>query len=82
MTADRTAPPERPLLPAAEMLFAAGTEPPGMATTRRCQCGALLEYRQDMVVERNGHSRTWKCRDCGTPVPGTLAERIAHQHPS
>jgi hypothetical protein len=53
-----------------------------MATTRRCTCGALLQYRQDMVVERGGRSRTWKCGDCGTPVPGTVAERIAHQHPS
>lgn len=51
-------------------------------TTHQCVCGATLRYRQDLVCEERGRSRTWKCADCRTPVPGMVAERIGHQHPS
>lgn len=51
-------------------------------TEHRCVCGALLRYRQDLIQERGIASREWKCKDCETPVPGMVAERISHQHPS
>ncbi|WP_169331375.1 hypothetical protein [Halobiforma nitratireducens] len=51
-------------------------------STHRCVCGAVLQFRQDMEKERGTVSPTWKCKDCGTPVPGTVAEKISHQHPS
>jgi hypothetical protein len=35
-----------------------------------------------MVREQSGVYPTWKCKDCLTPVPSTIAERIKHQHPS
>lgn len=53
-----------------------------MGATHRCVCGATLRYRQDLERERGTVSSTWKCKDCGTPVPGVVAERISHQHPS
>jgi hypothetical protein len=46
-----------------------------------CTCGATLQYRQDMVREPGGRTATWKCTDCLTPVPATVAERLKHQHP-
>ncbi|WP_185715591.1 hypothetical protein [Halocatena pleomorpha] len=47
----------------------------------RCPCGATLRFKQDLTKE--GAIRpTWKCKDCGTPVPGQTAEQIRHQHPS
>lgn len=47
----------------------------------RCPCGATLRFKQDLTKE--GAIRpTWKCKDCGTPVPGQVAERLRHQHPS
>jgi hypothetical protein len=51
-------------------------------TTHRCTCGAMLRYKQDLEKEPGHTTRTWKCKDCGTPVPGQVAERIKHQHPS
>lgn len=51
-------------------------------TEYRCVCGATIRYRQDMVVDDGPRSRSWKCRQCLTPVPGMTAERIGHQHPS
>jgi len=51
-------------------------------STHRCPCGATLRYRQDLVREQSGVYPTWKCKDCLTPVPATVAERIKHQHPS
>lgn len=53
-----------------------------MATTYTCTCGAELRFKQDLDKESGTVSRTWKCKDCGTPVPGQVAERIRHQHPS
>ncbi|MFC4552675.1 MULTISPECIES: hypothetical protein [Halorussus] len=50
--------------------------------THRCTCGAKLEYKQDLTKESSGVYPTWKCRDCGTPVPGQVAEKLRHQHPS
>lgn len=52
------------------------------ATKHTCACGATLRYKQDMHEERGATLPTWKCRDCGTPVPGMVAEKIRHQHPS
>lgn len=52
------------------------------AATYTCQCGATLRYRQDMQRESGGLHATWKCADCLTPVPGGVAERLKHQHPS
>ncbi len=51
-------------------------------TTHSCSCGLVLRYRQDMDKETAGVYPTWKCKDCGTPVPGKIAERIRHQDPS
>ncbi|SFS42741.1 hypothetical protein [Halostagnicola kamekurae] len=51
-------------------------------TTYQCTCGAVLEYKQDLVSDRGTTGRTWKCRQCATPVPGIVAEKIGHQHPS
>lgn len=51
-------------------------------TEHVCVCGARLRYKQDLLCERGHTSRTWKCKDCHTPVPGTIGERISHQHPS
>lgn len=53
-----------------------------MPAEHRCVCGALLRYRQDIRKESDSVTPTWKCTDCETPVPGTVAERIKHQHPS
>lgn len=50
--------------------------------THTCTCGAVLRYKQDLMKENGGVYPTWKCKDCGTPVPGTVAERIRHQSPS
>lgn len=51
-------------------------------TTYRCTCGALVQFKQDLEKESGIASPTWKCRDCGTPVPGQIAEKVSHQHPS
>lgn len=51
-------------------------------TTYRCTCGATLAFRQDLQKESTGIYPTWKCTDCKTPVPGRIAERLRHQHPS
>ena len=53
-----------------------------MGTTHQCVCGKTLRYRQDLTVDHGRTGRTWRCTDCGTQVPGTVAERIGHQHPS
>ena len=53
-----------------------------VAVTYTCVCGATLRYKQDIERERGAVRSSWKCRDCGTPVPGRVAERIRHQHPS
>ncbi|MDJ1432475.1 hypothetical protein [Halostagnicola sp. A-GB9-2] len=50
--------------------------------TYRCACGALLEYKQDIESDRGATSRTWRCKDCATPVPGMIGEKLSHQHPS
>lgn len=51
-------------------------------TEYRCTCGALLRYRQDLSKESGIATPTWKCMQCNTPVPGVIAEKISHQHPS
>lgn len=51
-------------------------------TEYRCTCGALLEFKQDLEKESNTVVPSWKCRECGTPVPGQIAEKVRHQHPS
>ncbi|ELY45284.1 hypothetical protein [Natronorubrum bangense] len=51
-------------------------------TTYRCHCGALLEFKQDLEKEPGLTTRSWKCKDCGIPVPSQYAEKISHQHPS
>jgi len=48
----------------------------------RCTCGALLRFKQDLTREPGTIRPRWKCRQCGTPVPGITAERLRHQHPS
>jgi predicted SprT family Zn-dependent metalloprotease len=52
------------------------------ATSYRCQCGATLRYKQDLVAESGGVRATWLCKDCRTPVPRQTAEKLRHQHPS
>jgi hypothetical protein len=52
-----------------------------MATTHTCPCGATLRYEQDLDKEPGTTGPTWKCKDCGTQVPGLVAERIRHQDP-
>jgi hypothetical protein len=49
--------------------------------TYRCQCGATLRYKQDLVKESGAVSSTWKCKHCLLPVPGQTAEKLKHQHP-
>ncbi|WP_255194306.1 hypothetical protein [Natronobeatus ordinarius] len=51
-------------------------------TEYRCTCGAVLRYRQDLLKESGTVAPTWKCDQCLTPVPGLVAEKISHQHPS
>lgn len=51
-------------------------------TTYRCPCGAHIEFKQDLEKEPGVPTPNWKCKDCGTPVPGITAEKIRHQHPS
>jgi DNA-directed RNA polymerase subunit RPC12/RpoP len=48
----------------------------------RCVCGATLRYKQDLRREAGGVYPTYKCRECGTQVPGRTAEQLWHQHPS
>ncbi len=50
--------------------------------THTCTCGAVLRFKQDLEKERGGIVASWKCKDCGTPVPGMVAEKIKHQNPS
>ncbi|WP_247731282.1 hypothetical protein [Halovivax limisalsi] len=52
------------------------------STTHRCVCGAELRYRQDLEKDDSGVYPTWKCKDCLTPIPGTVGEQLKHQHPS
>ena len=52
------------------------------STTYDCTCGATLRFKQDLSKEQGVPYPTWKCRQCGTPVPGTVAEKLRHQHPS
>lgn len=47
-----------------------------------CTCGAVLRYRHDIEKRPGGITAEWTCTDCGTPVPGMVAEKIKHQHPS
>lgn len=51
-------------------------------TTYTCQCGAVVRYRQDLEKEPGTIRPQWKCCDCGTPIPGLIAEKVKHQHPS
>lgn len=51
-------------------------------TTYRCTCGALLQFEQDLEKESGIATPSWKCTDCGTPVPGQIAEKVRHQHPT
>lgn len=51
-------------------------------TTYTCTCGATLQFKQDLTREQAEVYPTWKCKHCGTPVPGTVAEQIKHQYPS
>lgn len=52
------------------------------SSTYTCQCGARLRYRQDMERRPGGRHANWVCGDCGLPVPGGIAQRLRHQHPS
>lgn len=57
--------------------------PNGMCpATYTCVCGATLRYKQDLLEEPGTVRTTWKCRDCETPVPGKIGEKLRHQHPS
>ncbi|MFA9416723.1 hypothetical protein [Natrinema sp. HArc-T2] len=49
--------------------------------TYQCPCGAHIEFKQDLEKESGTTTRNWKCKACGTPVPGLTAEKISHQHP-
>ncbi|MFC6989031.1 hypothetical protein ACFQJD_10480 [Haloplanus sp. GCM10025708] len=51
-------------------------------TTYTCDCGATLRFKQDLEREPGTVYPTWKCRHCHTPVPGQIAEKLRHQHPS
>ncbi|WP_222920484.1 hypothetical protein [Natrinema sp. SYSU A 869] len=51
-------------------------------TTYQCPCGAHIEFKQDLEKEFGIPTPDWKCKDCGTLVPGMTAEKIRHQHPS
>jgi hypothetical protein len=51
-------------------------------TEYTCTCGATLRYKQDLTREQGTVYSTWKCRECGIPVPGQVGEKLSHQHPS
>lgn len=51
-------------------------------STYECTCGAVLRFRQDLIREQGEVYPTWKCKQCGTPVPGRIAEKLRHEHPS
>lgn len=51
-------------------------------TEYRCVCGATLRFKQDLRRESARTRSVWKCKDCNTPVPGQIAEKLRHQHPS
>jgi len=53
-----------------------------MSTGYRCTCGARLRYKQDITKEQGEVYRAWKCRHCGTDIPGHVGERLSHRHPS
>jgi uncharacterized Zn finger protein len=51
-----------------------------MRTRRACEgCGAILENETDLTKEAGTARRAWRCADCGTSVPGIVAEKINHQ---
>lgn len=51
-------------------------------TSYRCTCGALLQFKQDLEKDPGTTVPNWRCKDCGTQVPGQVAEKVRHQHPS
>lgn len=51
-------------------------------TEHRCVCGATVRYKQDLIEKRGVGTPTWKCKDCLSPVPAIIAEKIRHQHPT
>ena len=59
-----------------------GDSPRMSRASHTCTCGAVLRFKQDLEKESGGTVATWKCKDCGTPVPALVAEKIKHQHPS
>ncbi|MFB6146754.1 MAG: hypothetical protein ABEJ08_03615 [Halobacteriaceae archaeon] len=42
-------------------------------------CGAELDNRKDLDRVDGTVTRTWRCRYCGTEVPGVVAEKLDHQ---
>jgi predicted SprT family Zn-dependent metalloprotease len=53
-----------------------------MGAEYRCSCGAVLRYKQDIRKEQGDVYRAWKCRQCGTELPGSVGERLSHRDPS
>jgi hypothetical protein len=51
-----------------------------VTVTHRCEgCGATLGSADELLKEDRATGRSWYCRYCRTPVPGIVAERLAHQ---
>ena len=49
-------------------------------TTHVCAgCGAELSSKRDLEKVSGAVYATWRCRHCGTTVPGTVAEKLKHQ---
>lgn len=49
-------------------------------TTHICQgCGLELRSKRDLRKEQGQVYSRWTCRDCGTTVPGMVAEKLKHQ---
>jgi len=42
-------------------------------------CGALLDNEKDLDREQGTVTSAWNCGECGTSVPGVVAEKLQHQ---
>jgi hypothetical protein len=49
-----------------------------MATSYSCDCGATLGSIDDLIRESTPTGRSWYCRYCRSPVPGSIGERLGH----
>ncbi|MDZ7702240.1 MAG: hypothetical protein U5J98_09380 [Halobacteriales archaeon] len=49
-------------------------------TTHTCAgCGRRLASKRDLRAEQGAVRSRYRCTDCGTTVPGLVAEKLKHQ---